>query len=641
MKRLVAALLMTGMALGLSLPFSSSADASPRVQGLDHCVPSGACHFGPVFASYPNYANVCSQINCNFVSAANWEEVAVGVTPGPALLQTDYAAAGQTFGGGLSMGGLFTYWKRSGIDGVYLKSWSTQSRATSNVESLVLRQRALLVESTTSKSAFIGSTKFGAGDAVMIVDGFTPKGPLVVFEGRTYQMTWPQWFAQVKVVWRLSISLTPPSTSPTAVLGLSEFTVPSAGATVTLTFTSTNATTCSLSSVPSLWTAGSATVACTGTYRVTVIPASTAQQWIITFTAGNVAGQSATAAQTLTQEAPAQLTPTATLSLSQSNVPSAGATVTLTFTSTNATTCSLSSVPSLWTAGSTKVACTGTYLIKVIPASIPQRWVFTFTAKNVAGQSATATQTLIQTAPPPSAYNSSTNWSGYVVPSSSALITDAQGNFTVPAMNCADTPNGDTSIWVGIGGEQWSNGGNSGTLLQTGVDADCVGGFQQNDAWFEQWPSIPNNAQTFDNFPVFAGDQIQVSVYETTTDQWVTLLSDVNTGESGIMLTGDSWGVGPTSNILNSWTVQGDTSGLSYGGGYTAEWIVEDNTNSITDELNPFANFGSVTWTGLESSFTTWSLTHDETWAIVQNGETLATPTATTSDGFTVGYTGP
>ena len=312
----------------------------------------------------------------------------------------------------------------------------------------------------------------------------------------------------------------------------------------------------------------------------------------------------------------------------------------LNFTSTNATSCSLSSVPSMWAAGSTNVPCTGVYPFTVVPASTAQQWVFTFTASNGAGQTATATQTLTQSSPPPTAYNTSNNWSGYVVPSSGALITDVQGDFTVPTMNCADTPNGDTAIWVGIGGQQWSTGGNSGPLLQTGVDTNCVDGLQQNDAWFEQYPSVPNTAPIFDNFPIYAGDQIQVSVYETTTNQWVTLLSDVSTGESGIMLTGDSWGVGPTSSILNNWTVQGDTSGLNYGGGYTAEWIVEDDTNATTNMLNPFANFGSVTWTSLESSFTTWSLSHVETWAIVQHGVTLATPTATTTDGFTVGYTG-
>jgi len=640
-KRVSVVVLVASVTLGVNLLLTTATNASVRVPGLDHCVQNSTCHYGPVFASFPDYSTICSHDNCNFVSAANWEQAAAGVTPSKALLKADYAAAGETFNGGLSIGDLFTYWKTSGIDGVYLNRWAKQSRSRASIERLILADRALLVESKISKGAYIGTTKFGAGEAFMIVDGFTPKGPLVVFASRTYQMTWTQWSAQVKLVWMLKVTATAPSTSLTTALRLSQSSVPSTGATVTLTFSSTNATTCSLSSVPSFWAAATANVSCTGTYAITVVPSSTAQQWLFTFTANNGAGQSAIATQTLTQTAPTQAAPTTALKLSQSSVPSTGATVTLTFSSTNATTCSLSSVPSLWTAGSTSVPCTGTYQVKVIPSSIAQQWVFTFTANNDAGQSATATQTLTQSSPPPPAYNTSNNWAGYVVPSSSTLITDAQGGFTVPTMNCADTPNGSTSIWVGIGGEQWSTGGSSGTLLQTGVDANCVGGLQQNDAWFEQWPSVPNNSQTFENFSLYAGDQIQVLVYETTTNQWVTLVSDVNTGESGIMLTGDSWGVGPTSNILSNWTVQGDTSGLNYGGGYTAEWIVEDSTNSTTNMLNPFGNFGSVSWTNLESSFTTWSLTHVETWAIVQNGVTLATPTATATDGFIVSYTGP
>lgn len=39
--------------------------------------------------------------------------------------------------------------------------------------------------------------------------------------------------------------------------------------------------------------------------------------------------------------------------------------------------------------------------------------------------------------------------------------------------------------------------------------------------------------------------------------------------------------------------------------------------------------------TGLDAGFASWSLTLDETWAIIQNGLTLATPMATTADAFT------
>lgn len=419
-----------------------------------------------------------------------------------------------------------------------------------------MNDKAVIVEDVTTKSEYLGTSKFGAGTAIMVADGFTPKGPLVVDQGRTIQMTWAQWNAQVRDVWNLAVSTSLPTSPPP----------------------------------------------------------------------------------------PPPTAPTATLSLSQSTVPASGTTVTLTFSSQNATTCSLSSLPSLWTAGSVSVPCTGTYQVDVVATTAAQEWTFTFTASNSGGQSASASQTLMQSAPsppPPTAYYTSPNWSGYVVPSSSALITDAQGSFVVPTLNCSDTPSGQVSVWVGIGGEQWATGGSSGALLQTGINSTCSGGLQQDVAWWEVVPATPNDEQDYTNFPVSPGDTIQAFVYQQSDGAWETLLNDVQTGLSALMVTGQSWGVGPTTSGSITYTIQGSAAHISYGGAYTAEWIVEDPTNSTTQNLDPFADFGSVTFSSLEASFSTWSLTHDETWAIVQNGVTLSTPTATTADGFSVGYTGP
>jgi hypothetical protein len=346
-----------------------------------------------------------------------------------------------------------------------------------------------------------------------------------------------------------------------------------------------------------------------------------------------------TTSTTTTTTMPPVVLPTATLELSESSVPSSGGNVTLTYASTNATTCSLSSVPSLWTSGSTPVECNGSYLVKVVPASQQQEWVFTFTATSSGNESASASQRLIQEAPPQPAAHTSDNWAGYVVPSESALITDAEGTWTVPSLNCADTPNGGAFIWVGIGGEQWPTGGSSGTLLQTGVDVECVDGVQQNDGWWEDWPSTPNESRTFESFPVAVGDVIDASVYQTTSGSWETCLSDVTDGLSGIMVTGEGWGV--SNSCLGRFSYQGTTTDLSYSGGYTAEWIVEDYTDTATNQVHPFASFSVVTFSDLLCSLTDWSLTQSETWAIVQNGVTLATPTASSTDGFTISYTGP
>ena len=130
------------------------------------------------------------------------------------------------------------------------------------------------------------------------------------------------------------------------------------------------------------------------------------------------------------------------------------------------------------------------------------------------------TQTLVESAPTTTQRGSKpeANWSGYVVPSSSALVTDVSGDWTVPMLNCADTPNGDESTWVGIGGQEWATGGTSGALLQTGINSDCVDGAQQNTAWWEEVPATPNDETDFHGLSRGRrATRLQASVFETTT----------------------------------------------------------------------------------------------------------------------------
>jgi hypothetical protein len=535
------------------------------VPGLQLCGSSthAQCDLGPVREHFIDYGNVCSDDDCFFVSAANWEKVAAGVTPTLTTLDLDYKAAGQTFNAGLSAPALWAYWKASGIDGFYLSSETSMSKNSSAIENAVKAHRALIVQGVTTKSSLMGTSTVGAGTAIMIVDGYTPKGPLVVYQAKTIQMTWTQWNAQVRTVWEVAVTATPPQ-------------------------------------------------------GVTTTPPPT----------------------TTTN-------PTAMLALSSNSVTSAGGTVTLTYSSENATTCTLTSSPVIWTAATVPANCNGTYVDTVAPSATAQEWTFTFTASNSSDISATQTQTLVQTAPAattPQYDNPSPNWSGYVVPSSSSLVTGVSADWTVPTMNCADTPNGATSTWIGIGGFQWATGGTSGALLQTGTEDDCVNGVQQDTAWWEIVPATPNHEEQFTNFPVAPGDQMQASVFELSDGAWETLLSNLNTGLSALMVTGDAWGVGRTESGTITFTKQGNAEGYSYSGAYTAEWIVEDVEEGSANPggtYAPFANFGTVTFSNMESSFTSWSLTPDEEWGIVQNGITLAAPTVTSADGFTDTYTGP
>ena len=267
---------------------AGAASVTFGVPGLELCgsLPQYQCDLGPVREHFPDYGNVCSDDDCYFVSAADWEKVAAGVTPTLTALDLDYKAAGQTFSGGLSAPELWAYWKTSGIDGFYLSSEAPVSKNSSAVENAVKAHRALIVQDVATNSSFMGTTKVRAGTAIMIVDGYTPKGPLVVYQAKTIQMTWAQWNVQVRSAWEVVVSATPPqgtttttppptsTETPIATFSLSSSYETSSGGTVTLTFLSQNATSCSLSSVPSLWMTLSISVPCDGTYQINVVPST-------------------------------------------------------------------------------------------------------------------------------------------------------------------------------------------------------------------------------------------------------------------------------------------------------------------------------------------------------------------------------
>jgi uncharacterized repeat protein (TIGR02543 family) len=232
------------------------------------------------------------------------------------------------------------------------------------------------------------------------------------------------------------------------------------------------------------------------------------------------------------------------------------------------------------------------------------------------------------------------NWSGYILPTTS-LDTLARGEWTVPTLNCADTPNGDSSTWVGTGGDTWSNGTSSGALLQTGVEDNCENGVQVDSGWFELLPSTPNYAETFSDFPVSPGNTIEASVGDVN-GQWGTLLSNLSTGLTGFFFIGQGWGISETAGY-SVISIQGQATGTSYYGAYSVEWIEEDVTSAASGSLFTFPNYVSVTFFNLGTSITTgWSLTNSDSYEIVgSNGAVLSVPGAVIGDGFTVTYTGP
>jgi hypothetical protein len=247
-------------------------------------------------------------------------------------------------------------------------------------------------------------------------------------------------------------------------------------------------------------------------------------------------------------------------------------------------------------------------------------YAFSVTATNatVTGPAATASATPVTVFPGAL----STNWSGYVLPATS-IFSQVSASWTVPTLDCASTPDGRSSAWVGTGGAKKGDG----ILLQTGTGQHCASGVQVNTGWSELLPAANT---VFTDFPVDAGDSMTGTVMRNAAGRWVTLLTDHRTGLTGKYVVGVGWSVSGVS--------QGTSVGTSYAGGRSAEWIFEDPTDGTTKTLYPFADFQSATFTGLEANDAPPTLSSAQGSAIVQGGTFLSVPSAVASASFTCTY---
>ncbi len=227
----------------------------------------------------------------------------------------------------------------------------------------------------------------------------------------------------------------------------------------------------------------------------------------------------------------------------------------------------------------------------------------------------------------------SANWAGYVIRAGQD-VNAVSGEWTVPTLDCQQTPNGLDSVWAGIGGD----GSGSGDLLQTGVTDECSNGTQQNRAWWELVPANPNKPVYF-GLTVSPGDKMESSVYLDQSGQWVTRIDDLTTGWSGWMFAGGQYGIEQDGS--GSFTDEGPSSNISYAGGSTVEWVVEGPGLIQTGPaFQPLADFGTVQFSDLRAGLLSWSLNPDEGQEIVYHNQVVAEPGQPDGDGYSVSYTG-
>jgi len=206
----------------------------------------------------------------------------------------------------------------------------------------------------------------------------------------------------------------------------------------------------------------------------------------------------------------------------------------------------------------------------------------------------------------------SENWSGAVItsPPAGQTFTTVVGTFTVPTPASGTT--GGASAWVGIDGDTAQQ-----SILQSGVDFTVSGGRSTFDAWFE-W--FPLDSTDFEGFEVSPGNVITVSVHATSTTTGTVVLENVSTGKS------------VTENV----EAPDSAAALK---GQNAEWIVEDFEEG--DSLVPFANFGTVVFSGATASTASETLTPvgATVFEIEQGSDILTSVSISSSGEITVTHT--
>ncbi|MEJ0014876.1 MAG: hypothetical protein WDN07_05075 [Actinomycetota bacterium] len=140
----------------------------------------------------------------------------MGVYPNPVQIESEFASAGGTQDLGLTNDQVFTYWQNHGIGGVFLNAATLLFTDPKSLKEVIDDSdvKAVVASLNLSKGQNLaGSTVPHSSYHWVVVDGYTPQGPLIVTWGQTLQMTWQQWNLEVVSVWRITTRVEAPITN--------------------------------------------------------------------------------------------------------------------------------------------------------------------------------------------------------------------------------------------------------------------------------------------------------------------------------------------------------------------------------------------------------------------------------------------
>jgi hypothetical protein len=170
-------------------------------------------------------------------------------------------------------------------------------------------------------------------------------------------------------------------------------------------------------------------------------------------------------------------------------------------------------------------------------------------------------------------WTKSRNWSGIAHQSSlsnpvSGYVSDVRGQWAVPAVACATTPNATSSIWVGMDG--FTDGS---TVEQIGTEQTCTDGVASYSAFYQTYPNPPVKI----GLAVKPGDQVSAEVTYAGGGKFTLTLNNLTT-KKGYATTQTS-ATAPRKS---------------------AEFVVEAQT--VNGAITPLANFGTVKFTNTSTT---------------------------------------
>ena len=196
-------------------------------------------------------------------------------------------------------------------------------------------------------------------------------------------------------------------------------------------------------------------------------------------------------------------------------------------------------------------------------------------------------------------HSTSTNWSGYAV--TGGMYKTVTASWVQPAVTCSGTAY--SSFWVGIDGDT------SGTVEQTGAEADCNGSTPVYSAWYEMYPKFPTT------YPdaVAPGDHFTSTVSTDGKGNFTLTLSDTTRG----------WTESVTKRLKSAKLA-------------SAEIIAEAPSSS--GGVLPLANFGTASFSGSNVNGSTLTASTPGIDPItMQSGSTVkAQPSSISSGAFSV-----